>query len=366
MQRRPMTSRQRWLAALDMKPVDRLPFWPKLDGAYARAQASPFNETTNDELHDWIGSDPHLWVTPCAREVRTQTSIERTGDGRDNTAQFTADGRTITLVERFDTLSQSWHPIEFPVKTVDDVRTLQACFEDVSVQFDRDEWLTSLEQVKTISERGATGCGIGTTPVMQFLQLYAGIENGQYLLADYPDEVEALFKAMHRVLKQKTRIMVSHCPADALYLVENTSTTLVSPTQFRKYNVKHMRQIAKICERGARRLILHMCGLLSDILPEIATLHVTAYEAFTCAPVGDTSLFDGRTAAPTVCLIGGTSADLWLQPASVIIEHIRESLQVLPHHRGIVVTSAGVMPPLCKPETIREVCEWVKAYEVRG
>jgi len=34
-------------------------------------------------------------------------------------------------------------------------------------------------------------------------------------------------------------------------------------------------------------------------------------------------------------------------------------------HRGIVPTSAGVMPPLAKPETIRQVCEWVKAYPVR-
>jgi hypothetical protein len=29
-----------------------------------------------------------------------------------------------------------------------------------------------------------------------------------------------------------------------------------------------------------------------------------------------------------------------------------------------VVTSAGVMPPLCKPETIKEVAELVKNYPV--
>jgi uroporphyrinogen decarboxylase-like protein len=366
MQRRSMTSRQRWLAALDMKPVDRLPFWPKLDGAYAGMQASPYNEMTNDQLHEWIGSDPHVGITSCVRVDHTETSIESTTVDDERTTLYIAGGRTLTKVDRFDDLSCSWHPVVFPVKSLDDVQTLREVYEDMTIHFDRDGWLSALEEVKLVGERAATVDGVGTTPIMEFLQHFAGIDSGQYLLIDHPDEVGLLFKVMQRVLRKKARVVVSHSPADMIYLVENTSTTLVSPDQFRKYNLKHMRQIAKICQKGARRLILHMCGLLSDILPDIASLNVTAYEAFTCAPVGNTSLFDGRTASPTVCLIGGTSADLWLQPASVIIEHIRESLQVLPHHRGIVVTSAGVMPPLCKPETIREVCEWVKAYEVRG
>ena len=29
------------------------------------------------------------------------------------------------------------------------------------------------------------------------------------------------------------------------------------------------------------------------------------------------------------------------------------------------VTSAGVMPPGCKPETIKAVCDWVKQYDAR-
>ena len=34
-----MIPKERWLAATHMRPVDRLPFWPKLDAAYPRAQA---------------------------------------------------------------------------------------------------------------------------------------------------------------------------------------------------------------------------------------------------------------------------------------------------------------------------------------
>ena len=45
-------------------------------------------------------------------------------------------------------------------------------------------------------------------------------------------------------------------------------------------------------------------------------------------------------------------------------KQIKHDLDELPHHRGVVATSAGVMPPLCKPETIKEVAELVRDYPV--
>jgi hypothetical protein len=47
--------------------------------------------------------------------------------------------------------------------------------------------------------------------------------------------------------------------------------------------------------------------------------------------------------------------------SEAIAAQVRRDLDALPHHRGIVVTSAGVMPPLCRPETIRDVCRAVRA-----
>ena len=49
------------------------------------------------------------------------------------------------------------------------------------------------------------------------------------------------------------------------------------------------------------------------------------------------------------------------------LRRLREEhdLDELPHTRGVVVTSAGVMPPLAEPETIKTVCEWVCNYPPR-
>ena len=360
-----MTPRQRWLAALKLEPVDRLPFWPKIDGAYARVQAEPFREMDGGALHDWIGSDKHEWCDNCMRDVRSRTSIETSGENGTHTALFITPSGTLTRVDRFDEGSQSWHPVEFPVRTADDINVMREWFEDCEVELDKDRLAATHDRVKEIGSDAITTTAIGTSPLMDWVQYMAGVENAHLLLADHTAEVEALFDAMQRTLVRRTELLAAEWPGDLIYAVENTSTSLISPEQFKRYGLGQVGDYARIMHDAGRLLALHMCGYLDKLLPMLATLPVAAFEAFTSATLANTSLLDGRTACPDVCLIGGTNAMLWLRAADEIIAKIEEDLDALPHHRGIVVTSSGVMPPGCKPETIRAVCEWVKTYPVR-
>ena len=167
------------------------------------------------------------------------------------------------------------------------------------------------------------------------------------------------------MLLDRMRIVAAHSPVDMLYMTENTSTTLISPGQYRRYCYHHIRDYGEVARSYGRILALHMCGHLKLLLPMLSNLPAQVFEAFTSPPLGNTRLLDGRASCPDKCLIGGTNAVLWTQPAKEIIAEIERDLDVLPHHRGIAVTSAGVMPPLCKPETIQAVCEWVKQYPAR-
>ena len=97
----------------------------------------------------------------------------------------------------------------------------------------------------------------------------------------------------------------------------------------------------------------------------LSQLPAIVFEAFTSPPVGNTRLIDGREGCPNTCLIGGTNAVLWTKTADEIIAEIEQDLDVLPHHRGIVVSSGGMMPPMASPETIKKVCDWVKNYKIR-
>lgn len=361
-----MTVKERWLAAIRLQPVDRLPFWPKLDGAYPNAQAAPFQKMTPDAIHDWIGSDKHKGIAGCIRHTRTRTSVETTQDNQSRRTVYRTLHGELSLICKFDPRSRSWHPASFPVRSTEDVKLMTEVFEDVVVDLDPAALEKAQDQAKEIGQDAVTTNAIGTSPLMDWVEWLAGVENAHLLLMEHPDEVEGLFDAMHRVLLKTTTLLCENSPADLLYLMENTSTTLISPDQYRRHCLPHIQEYARITAQADRNLVLHMCGHLKAILPDLAKIPAQAFEAFTSPPVGNTTLLDGRTVCPDTCLVGGTNAVLWTKTAAEIIAGIQESLDELPHHRGIVVTSAGVMPPMCSPETIKQVCAWVRQYPARN
>ncbi len=360
-----MSAKERWLAALRMEPVDRLPFWPKFGNKYPGRHGAPFSDMSWDAMHDWIGSDNHVAIANCARESRRRASVNMIINNGERQKIYRAPGVEMRLVEHYDEPSDAWHPVEFPVTDVETVNRMAEIYEDVTVELDPDRLRKAEEQQKEIGRSALTTCTIGESPLMFFVEWLAGVENAHYLLMDHRDEVERLFDAMHRVLLKKSEILAERSPADAFYLVENTSTTLISPEQYRQYCARHIGEYAAITKAVDRNLILHMCGHLKALLPDLARIPVQAFEAFTSPSLGNTTLADGRSACPGKCLIGGTNAMLWTRPADEIIGRIEKDLAELPHHRGIVITSAGVMPPICRPETIGEVCDWVKRYPAR-
>ena len=148
------------------------------------------------------------------------------------------------------------------------------------------------------------------------------------------------------------------------FFSENTSTTTISPRQFKDYCYDYLAEYGQMAHDAGKIQMLHMCGHLKDLLPILAGLPADAFEAFTSPPVGNTTFLDGRSACPEKCLIGGTNATLWLEPAESIIAEIEERLSELPHCRGLAVSSGGAMPPGAKPEAIKQVFDWLKGFRV--
>ena len=258
MPKRELTTRERWWQAVRFGALDRLPFWPKLDAAYPQAQRAPFNSMTISEIHAWLGSDEHAHIVPCVREVRASTSLlERKQGGHSVTIYSTPYGET-RLIQQFDPTSQAWHPMEFPIHDLDTIKLMTAFYEDANVILDEDVLEKNRMSVQAYGENAFTFTVIGESPLMFFVEWLAGVENAHYLLNDYPDEVGHLFNAIHRMLKTKTKLLAQHTPSDVLYMIENTSTTLISPEQYRKYCYHHITDYGNKTRAYNRYLFLHM------------------------------------------------------------------------------------------------------------
>ncbi|MCX7016881.1 MAG: hypothetical protein NTW86_30705, partial [Candidatus Sumerlaeota bacterium] len=289
----------------------------------------------------------------------------RNENGKRVTLFHTLHG-TLKRVDRHDPGSASTHPVEFPVNSLAELKILTEFYADATAELDKNAVSKAAEDARRLGERGPWTTSAGTSALMDFVQHLAGIENAHYLLADHPEEVAALFAEMHRLNRRKVEILCAHSPADLIYMVENTSTTLISPAQYKTLCYPHIREYAQLADDAGRALALHMCGKLKLLLPDLADVPARVFEAFTTPPVGDTTFGDGRAGCPNKCLVGGTDATLWLKSPHQIIAQLEAHLAALPHHRGLVVSSAGVMPPAASPEKIKTVFDWVKGYKVRA
>jgi hypothetical protein len=161
-----MTPKARWLATIDMQPVDRLPFWPKLDRAFLQNQQGVFSEMSLDEMHDWIGSDKHTWIGGCVKELRSRTSREvTTSDDTMQTIYKTRHGE-MEGTQKFDPASQSWHPVTFPVRTPQDLQGMTEFYDDITVELDEDALNNSRKLCKSIGESMLIAEGIGESPLV--------------------------------------------------------------------------------------------------------------------------------------------------------------------------------------------------------
>ena len=352
-----MTSKERIRAAVTNQPLDRLPFWPKLDKAYANRWGHPASY-----FHQYIGSDYVTGISHSFTELRKNTRFKENVNGNAYQASFETPQGSLKMRKRFDTGSQAWHPEEYPIKTKQDIEIMALWVRDAEVTFDRAGNEETVRRYNSIGEDVFVIDDMGESALMYFIEWLAGIERGHYLLNDYPGETEDLFDAIHRNLLRRFEISAAHSPADALHLTENTSTTLISPAQYEKYCFPQISEYGTVAGDNGRLLVLHMCGHLKALLPMLNRLPAAAFEAFTSPSVGNTTLHEGRTICPDKCLIGGTNAVVWLKSTAEIIAYLREQLDALPHHRGLCVSSAGVMPPACAPETIKEVKQWLDGY----
>ena len=162
-----MTTRERWLATIRSEPVDHLPFYPKLNESYPRAQTAPFRSMEVDAIHDWIGSDTHPHIPPCTVEVRNTTCRMVQEDARTRQIEYVTPHGSTHYVEQFDEPSQSWYPVVHPVRSLEDVKLMTAFFDDCTIEPDREALSGAVAQQQAVNGHAATRCHIGTSRMSQ-------------------------------------------------------------------------------------------------------------------------------------------------------------------------------------------------------
>ena len=356
-----MTGRERLSAVLQKQAKDRLPWTTLVDGATLAILPGKLRGHGGIEFYKAIGCDIFLlngWNTPYrfnSPELRWADDVEvesQRDDGRLTVQRKTARGVLTGII-------QGGHPIKYPVDSLDALHVYRDMWEGASfLAHDDTETHASLNNL--IGEQGVVTRFWGPSTIPRLLEEDMGTENFYYLMADYPDEVDALIRTLHRREVDAFRIL-SEGPWNSVTLVENTSTYYISPDIYRRYNMPHQREFVETIKSKGKAAILHMCGHVHALLDLIKETHCDGIHTLTPPPTGDTPWEDALDVLGDDLIILGcldpsifVAGDIEEIPKALdrlITPRLRESNFVLsPMADGIAVD----------PERFYAVAEWVR------
>ncbi len=325
-----MTSRERFVAALERRVPDRLPVTTHhvMDFFLAKYMGG----ATSEEFFDAFGLDPIQWLAavrpdwarghfydpgqpePGPREPRRVVSddwrIESEAvpgqEYRTVRYRFVTPRKTLTTV-----LQSSEHTSWISERLVKDKSDIDVIGEYVTAP------LCDVEEVNRLAaaygERGLTRGTIacfdvyGQPGCWQDASCLYGIE--QLILETYDDPgwVHAFLKILFERKKAYVRSMagarfdlVEHGGGDA-------SSTVISPRILDHFVAPYDAELIHLAHEAGQRVVYHTCGGMMPFLERIADMKPDAMETFTPPAMGgDTDLGEAkRRVGGRVCMIGG-------------------------------------------------------------
>ncbi|MCE5325456.1 MAG: hypothetical protein LLG01_03480 [Planctomycetaceae bacterium] len=288
-----MNGRQRIANILNKKPVDRLSWTTLADDASRSLMPEPLRSCPVLDFYRNIGCDilqfgnSALAARQCAampfRRV-TPAAIESVCD-----ADGTWRARTVT---RWGTLESAWrggHPVKYPIADAADLAVALNLWRATHVEEVAGEEPEASAQraIAAVGDDGMYMLTLEPSPVQQLIEIDIGLENFYYLLADRRGDLQQLLDAMHAVRMAEYAIVARRMPVEAVCPVENTSSTLTSPDIYERYSLPQIRDLVSVMHAGGKKVILHMCGLLRNLLPLILQTGLDGINAATPPTVGD-------------------------------------------------------------------------------
>jgi len=356
-----MTGRERINAILNRQPIDRLSWTTIVDGNTLNDLPAEMQGMSVVDFCRYIGCDIFLlnnwgiqpgFSSPAFMWPKEVKVISRQDDGNTIRELQTPKGVLTTIY-------RGSHPIKYPVTSLEEVKLYREIWE--GAQFvERDDSQTYEKISEIIGEDGITTRFWGPSTIPRLLENDMGTENFYYLLWDHPQEMEALINTIHE-RELKAFEILAQGPCDVIILCENTSTFYISPEIYRKYNGPHVRDFVDIVHAAGKTAIIHMCGHVNNILPQIKDTGLDGIHALTPPPTGDTPWELALDVLGEEQIIIGV-----LDPTIFILEPVEEIASALdalytPRIRRanfiLCPASDGITVPL---ERFQAVANWMK------
>jgi len=283
-----MTGRERLNAVLRGEAKDRLPWTTLVDGATLSLLPPGLGIGNCIDFCRHIGCDVFLlngWST--AFEFRSpelrwgpETRVRTSRQGEEQTVNWeTPRGRLTAVLRR-------GHPCKYPVDSPEALRVYREMWEAAAyVAHDDAETFRAVDAL--VGTSGIVTRFWGPSTIPRLLEIDMGVENFYALYCDHPEEMDGLINLMHaRELPAFGHLAAGPC--SSVTLIENTSTSYISPEVYAKYNMPHQRDFVAAVHGAGKAALLHMCGHVRALLELIRETGCDGIHALTPPATGNT------------------------------------------------------------------------------
>jgi hypothetical protein len=206
------------------------------------------------------------------------------------------------------------HPIEYPVKTLEDIRLYRGLWESARYESKDDAARTLADVEGRIEEDGVAALFPGPSAIPHLLEEAMGVEAFYYAMCDHPEEMAGLVRTIQEKDHERFEL-IAELPCDVAILCENTSTRYISPAVYEQFNLPSQRDFVEVMHAAGKVAILHMCGHVRGLLPLIRQTGTDGIHALTPPPLGDCPWEEALDELGEDCVIlAALPVSEWLQP----------------------------------------------------
>lgn len=267
----------------------RILAWYKDKMFYGQELPPPFTNMSQHDLYRELGCSARLYeYNDCFRRVEHEAVhvTTRQLNQRDRETTIHTPVGNQVRVER--TSDSNWHTItlKWEVESREELKVAAWREENTVWRWDEQRYQELHASV------GDLGAPTMFMPRMNVQSLYIekmGVERGVFAIFDWPDTVEAYFRALEES-HERLMDVINPSPVEIINFGENVHAGTLPPAWFRKY---HLPACQARCQKlhGAGKFVCsHWDGDTASILPYARETGLDGIEAITPKPQGDVTL----------------------------------------------------------------------------
>lgn len=327
-----MTHKERFLAILEGRKPDRIPWVPRMKLWYEfhkRKGTLPqrYQGCTLREIEKDLGMG-----TPAKRgkifEVRLTNDVEISDEkkGLEVTTHYVTPKGTVTVRERSSQEGFALQIVDHMIKGVDDYPIMEYLVEHLEFIPTYEEYLDYEEEIGKdgvplaragLWPPGNTGRSIGThCPMHLILKDFLGYENGYlHLLCRYPRQVRHLLEVLTEKSEEMQEVVLQS-PARLIYHGAHFDRQMTPPAIFKQYFTPYFRDFAKKLHSLGKKLVCHLDAETKGLFELVAEAGFDLVESFTTVPlVQHTTVAEARKKWGDRIVIWGGIPSVILEPS---------------------------------------------------